>query len=50
MGSEFNLNRLYHCKRVSTFLLDETMLQIGSEAAWLRVAVGPNPRSLHLKT
>jgi transposase-like protein len=25
----FNPKRLYHCKRVSAFLIDETMLQIG---------------------
>lgn len=32
--------RLYHCKR-SAFLIDETMLQIGPEEAWLWVAVEP---------
>ena len=37
----FNPKRLYHCKRVSAFLIDETMLQIGPEAAWLWVAVEP---------
>jgi putative transposase len=37
----FNPKRLYHCKRVSAFLIDETMLQIGPEEAWLWVAVEP---------
>jgi putative transposase len=27
----FNPKRLYSCKRVSAFLIDETMLQIGSD-------------------
>ncbi|MGA7044600.1 MAG: hypothetical protein WCF06_03725 [Nitrososphaeraceae archaeon] len=31
--------RLYRCKRVSAFLIDETMLQIGTDEAWLWVAV-----------
>jgi putative transposase len=35
----FNPERLYHRKRVSAFLIDETMLQIGTEEAWLWVAV-----------
>jgi len=37
----FNPERLYHRKRVSAFLIDETMLQIGNEEAWLWVAVEP---------
>jgi putative transposase len=39
----FNPRRLYRCKRrVSAFLIDETMLQIGSSnEAWLWVAVEP---------
>ena len=37
----FNPERLYHRKRVSAFLIDETMLQIGTEEAWLWVAVEP---------
>lgn len=37
----FNPRRLYSCKRVSAFLIDETMLQIGSDEAWLWVAVEP---------
>jgi transposase-like protein len=32
---------LYCCKRVSAFLIDETMLQIGSNEAWLWVAMEP---------
>ena len=33
---------LYCCKRrVSAFLIDETMLQIGSTEAWLWVAIEP---------
>ena len=37
----FNPKRLYCCKRVSAFLIDETMLQIGSSEAWLWVVVEP---------
>jgi transposase-like protein len=37
----FNPKRLYHGKRVSAFLIDETMLQIVTEEAWLWVAVEP---------
>jgi putative transposase len=35
----FNPKRLYSCKRVSAFLIDETMVQIGSDEAWLWIAV-----------
>jgi transposase-like protein len=31
----FNPRHIYRCKRVSAFLIDETMLQIGSDQAWL---------------
>lgn len=46
---------LYHRKRVSAFLIDETMLQIGTEEAWLwvgrhRTNTQTNSWSLHLKT
>ena len=37
----FNPKHLYCCKRVSAFLIDETMLQIGSTEAWLWVAIEP---------
>ena len=37
----FNPKRLYCCKRVSAFLIDETMLQIGSTEAWLWVVIEP---------
>jgi putative transposase len=37
----FDPKRLYHCKRISAFIIDETMLQIGSNEAWLWVAVEP---------
>ena len=37
----FNPKLLYRCKRVSAFLIDETMLQIGTDEAWLWVAVEP---------
>ena len=53
----FNPKRLYHCKRVSAFLIDETMLQIDTDEAWLWVAVEPIQYTnkflefiLHLKT
>jgi len=34
----FNPKRLYSCKRVSAFLIDETMICIGSDEAWLWIA------------
>jgi putative transposase len=37
----FNPRRLYCCKRISAFLIDETMLQIGSNQVWLWVVVEP---------
>jgi putative transposase len=37
----FSPKRLYCCKRVSAFLIDETMLQIGPDEAWLWIAVEP---------
>jgi putative transposase len=43
----FSPKRLYHCKRVSAFLIDETMLQIGPEEAWLWVAVEPIHKQIH---
>jgi hypothetical protein len=32
-GQRFNPRRIYCCERVSAFLIDETMLQIGSDQA-----------------
>ena len=32
---------VYCCKRVSAFLIDETMVQIGSDEAWLWIAIEP---------
>jgi len=52
----FNPRRLYCCKRISTFLIDETMLQSGIDQAWLWIAVvEPVHRQIlgvyvHLKT
>lgn len=37
----FNPRRLYCYKRIAAFLIDETMLQIVSSEAWLRVVVEP---------
>jgi putative transposase len=37
----FNPRRLYCCKRVAAFLIDETMVQSGSDQAWLWIAVEP---------
>jgi transposase-like protein len=37
----FNPRRIYRCKGVSAFLIDETTLQIGSDQAWLWIAVEP---------
>jgi transposase-like protein len=31
--------RIYHCRRVSAFLIDKTMLQIGFGQAWLWIAI-----------
>jgi putative transposase len=42
----FNPKLLYRCKRVSAFLIDETMLQIGTDEAWLWVAVEPIHKQL----
>jgi putative transposase len=42
----FNPKRLYCCKRVSAFLIDETMVQIGSNEAWLWIAVEPIHRQI----
>ena len=41
-SGSINPKRIYRCKRVSAFLIDETMLQIGSNnEAWLWVAMEP---------
>jgi putative transposase len=37
----FNPKHVYCCKRVSAFLIDETMVQIGSDKAWLWIAIEP---------
>jgi putative transposase len=42
----FNPKRLYRCKRVSAFIIDETMIQIGSSEAWLWIAVEPIHRQI----
>ena len=44
----FNPRRLYCCKRVSAFLIDETMVQIGPDHAWLWVAVEPIHRQIRV--
>src|SRR5574342_1434999 len=39
---KFNLKQIYPCKRVSAFLIDETMIQIGNTKSWLWIiAVEP---------
>ena len=38
---KFNPKQIYPCKRVSAFLIDETMIQIGDTKAWLWVSVEP---------
>jgi putative transposase len=40
-GLRFGPRHLYRCKKVSVFLIDETMIQIGYSEAWLWVAVEP---------
>ena len=43
----FNPKRLYYCKRVSDFIIDETtMIQVGSDEAWLWIAVQPIHRQI----
>lgn len=42
----FNPRRLYCCKRVAAFLIDETMVQIGSDQTWLWIAVEPTHRQI----
>ncbi len=42
----FNPKRLYSCKRVSAFLIDETMIHIGSDEAWLWIAIEPIHRQI----
>ena len=42
----FSPRRLYCCRRVSAFLIDETMLQIGRDQAWLWIAVEPIHRQI----
>jgi transposase-like protein len=43
----FNPKRLYHCKRVPAFLIDETtIIQVGSDEAWLWIAVEPIHRQI----
>jgi transposase-like protein len=36
----------YRCERVSAFLIDETMLQIASNEAWLWVTIEPKHRQI----
>ena len=36
-----NTEHIYPCTRVAAFLIDETMVQIGHNEAWLWVAVEP---------
>src|SRR6188472_3683217 len=44
--AELHPKRLYCCKRVSAFLIDETMIHIGSDEAWLWIAVEPIHRQI----
>jgi transposase-like protein len=39
MGSEIQSQTAILCRRVAAFLVDETMMQIRSDQAWLWVAV-----------
>ena len=56
MGSEIQSQTAILCRRVAAFLVDETMMQIRSDQAWLWVAVvEPAHRQIlgvyvHLKT
>jgi len=38
---KFNPEHIYQCRRVAAFLIDETMVQIGHNEAWLWLAVEP---------
>ena len=47
MGSEIQSHTsIYRCKRVAAFLIDETMVQIDSDQAWLWIAVEPIHRHI----
>ena len=43
---KFNPKQIYPCKRVSAFLIDETMIQIRDTKAWLWVAIEPLQRAV----
>ena len=37
----FRPDRIYTRKRVAAFVIDETMIQIGNDMAWLWIAIEP---------
>ena len=42
----FNPRSVYRCSKVSSILIDETMLQIGFDQAWLWIAAEPIHRQI----
>jgi putative transposase len=42
----FNPGKIYSCERVAAFLIDETMIRIGADDAWLWVAIEPIHRKI----
>jgi transposase-like protein len=45
-GFRDSIPDVYCCKRVAAFLIDETIMQIGSDQAWLWVTVEPVHRQI----
>ena len=42
----FRPNRIYVKKRVAAFVIDETLIQIGNDVAWLWIAIEPVNRTV----
>ena len=42
----FRSNRIYVRKRVAAFVIDETLIQIGNDVAWLWIAIEPVNRTV----
>jgi putative transposase len=41
IGFRFGSSQIYKRKRVSAFIIDETIIQIGSQHFWLWIAIEP---------
>ncbi|HJU58561.1 MAG TPA: DDE-type integrase/transposase/recombinase [Nitrososphaeraceae archaeon] len=42
----FGSSQIYKCKRVSAFIIDETIIQIGNQHFWLWICIEPVHRSV----